>query len=411
MPDDGYFGIYGGRFVPETLIPALDELDALRKTVLPTRQFREHYDHLLTTWAGRPTPIYEATRLAARWVSGDCRVFFKREDLNHTGAHKILNALGQGLLAKLAGKGRIVAETGAGQHGVAVASVCAMLDLKCVVYMGAEDMRRQAPNVARMDLLGAKVVPVTIGTQTLKDATSEAIRDWVTNVRSTHYLIGSVVGPHPFPTLVRSFAARIGQEARAQCLELTGALPAAIVACVGGGSNSIGIFHEFLGDKDVALYGVEAGGTGPGAGAHAATLRYGSPGVLHGAYSYLLQSSDGQISSTHSISAGLDYPGVGPELSALRDSGRVQFVAIRDRQARDAFNECARYEGIIPALESAHALAFAKQLARDLPKGSSVLINLSGRGDKDLAAALAPLTEATPAGKKQIRRAKARVPA
>jgi tryptophan synthase beta chain len=383
---DGYFGPYGGRFVPETVIPALDELEVLRKRLLPSRPYQQRYTELLSSWAGRPTPIHDACRLAEAWGSG-ARILLKREDLNHTGAHKILNALGQGLLAQMAGKRRIVAETGAGQHGVAVASVCAMLNLKCVVYMGAIDMDRQAPNVARMRLLGAEVVPVTAGTQTLKDATSEAIRDWVTQVRTTHYLIGSVVGPHPYPILVRTFASRIGREARLQVRKLTKRLPHVVIACVGGGSNAIGMMHAFLNDKGVRLYGVEAGGRGTKPNMHAATLRFGSPGVLHGAYSYLLQNGEGQVDHTHSISAGLDYPGVGPELAELRDRGRVQFVTISDHEALAAFAECARLEGIIPALESAHALAFAKELCPSLTKNSVVLINLSGRGDKDLAAA------------------------
>jgi tryptophan synthase beta chain len=384
MGHNGYFGLYGGRFVPETVIPALDELDVLRKRLLPTSQFRQRYADLLSSWAGRPTPIHDAHGLMDAW-GGKARILLKREDLNHTGAHKILNALGQGLLAQMAGKQRIVAETGAGQHGVAVASVCAMLKLQCVVYMGAIDMKRQAPNVERMRLLGAGVVPVTGGTQTLKDATSEAIRDWVTQVRTTHYLIGSVVGPHPYPLLVRTFASRIGKEAKRQTRKLTGRLPHIVIACVGGGSNAIGMMHSFLKDK-VRLYGVEAGGRGSKAGMHAATLHHGSPGVLHGAYSYLLQNEDGQIEQTHSISAGLDYPGVGPELAELRDRGRVQFVSASDDEALEAFAECARLEGIIPALESAHALAFARVLCSSVRRGSTMLINLSGRGDKDLAA-------------------------
>jgi len=383
MEREGYFGPYGGRFVPETVIPALDELDRMRRKVLRSRAFRARYAHLLSSWAGRPTPIHDAKNLAHAW--GRCRILLKREDLNHTGAHKILNALGQGLLAELAGKKRIVAETGAGQHGVAAASVCALLNIECVVYMGAVDMERQAPNVARMRLLGAEVRAVQGGTKTLKDATSEAIRDWVTNVRTTHYLIGSVVGPHPYPLLVRNFASRIGIESRRQIIRLTGRLPDAVIACVGGGSNAIGIMHAFLKDKTVHLHGVEAGGRGSKSGMHAASLTGGRPGVLHGAYSYLLQDSHGQIAQTHSISAGLDYPGVGPELSMLRDSRRVQFSTIRDDRALAAFEDCARLEGILPALESAHALAHAKQLATKMPANSMILVNLSGRGDKDLA--------------------------
>ena len=383
MGRDGWFGRFGGRFVPETVIPALDELDRLRRKLLRTPEFRRRYADLLTTWAGRPTPLYEARRLAVAW---DCeaRVLLKREDLNHTGAHKVLNALGQGLLAQMAGKQRIIAETGAGQHGVATASVCALLDLDCVIYMGETDMQRQAPNVARMQLLGAEVRPVTSGTRTLKDATNEALRDWVTNVRHTHYLIGSAVGPHPYPTLVRMFTARIGVEARAQTIKLLGKLPDAVVACVGGGSNAIGAFHAFIGDASVALHGVEAGGRGDATGDHAASLCKGRPGVLHGAFSFLLQDADGQVIDTHSVSAGLDYPGVGPELAHMMDIGRLGVHSIRDDEALAAFDELAECEGIVPALESVHALAHARRLAADAPAGASILVILSGRGDKDL---------------------------
>jgi tryptophan synthase beta chain len=387
---EGYFGRFGGQFVPETLIPALEELDDLRRRVLRSPEFRAGYDQLLRSWGGRPTPVFEARRLAAAW-GGRARVLLKREDLNHTGAHKILNALGQGLLAKLAGKPRIIAETGAGQHGVATASVCALLNLSCTVYMGELDMQRQAPNVARMRLLGAELRAVHSGSRTLKDATNEALRDWVTNVRTTHYLIGSVVGPHPYPALVRTFTARIGHEARRQVRQLTGRLPDVIVACVGGGSNAIGIFHTFLRDRHVKLYGAEAGGRGRQTGQHAATLTAGAPGVLHGAFSFLLQNRDGQVVDTHSISAGLDYPGVGPELAALRASGRLQTTAISDVDALAAFEECTKLEGILPALESAHALALARKLCRSASHKGIMVINLSGRGDKDLATALGAL--------------------
>jgi len=384
MASPGYFGDFGGRFVPETVIAALDELDALRRRILRSKPFRRRYDHLLKTWAGRPTPLHEARRLSEAW-GGRARVFLKREDLNHTGAHKILNALGQGLLAQAAAKKRIVAETGAGQHGVATASVCALLDLSCTVYMGAVDMQRQAANVARMRLLGADVYAVESGTRTLKDATSEAIRDWITNIRTTHYLIGSVVGPHPYPILVRGFVSQIGAEGIRQMRRRVGRLPDVIIACVGGGSNALGIFHRFLRHPHVELLGVEAGGRSSRLGDHAASLTRGSPGVLHGSYSYLLQDDHGNIASTHSISAGLDYPGVGPELAALRDRGRVQVVTVTDNEAAEALGECTRLEGILPALESSHALAMARRWVR-VRRGRPgiVLVNLSGRGDKDL---------------------------
>ena len=355
MRRDGRFGRFGGQFVPETVISALEELDRLRRRVLASSVFCRRYGALLTTWAGRPTPLYDARRLAETW-GGGCRVLLKREDLNHTGAHKILNALGQGLLAQTAKKRRIVCETGAGQHGVATASVCAMLDLSCTVYMGAVDMERQASNVARMRMLGATVEAVHSGTRTLKDATNEAIRDWVTNVRTTHYLIGSVVGPHPYPLLVRTFASRIGREARRQVYRLAGRLPDAVIACVGGGSNAIGMMHTFVNQPVVDLIAVEAGGRSSRLGDHAASLNAGRPGVLHGAYSFVLQNVDGQIAGTHSVSAGLDYPGVGPELADLRERGRLRIASIRDQEALDAFHECNQCEGILPALESAHAL-------------------------------------------------------
>jgi tryptophan synthase beta chain len=385
---NSYFGCFGGQFVPETLIPALDELDALRRRVLPSADFRARYDHLLRTWAGRPTPVFEARRLSAAW-GGRMRVLLKREDLNHTGAHKVLNALGQALLAEMSGKRRIIAETGAGQHGVAAASACALLGLSCTVYMGDLDMERQAPNVSRMRLLGAEVAAVHSGSRTLKDAINEALRDWVTNVRTTHYMIGSVVGPHPYPLLVRSFTARIGREARRQVQRLIGRLPDAVVACVGGGSNAMGIFHAFVRDREVALYGAEAGGCGRRLGQHAASLTAGTPGVLHGARSYVLQDKCGQIAGTHSISAGLDYPGVGPELAALRAADRLQTAAVPDEEALAAFAECTQLEGILPALESAHALALARTLCRAAKRDGVVLVNLSGRGDKDLATVLA----------------------
>ncbi len=383
MGRDGCFGRFGGQFVPETVIPALEELERLRRRVLPSLAFRRRYDELLATWAGRPTPIHDARRLADAW-GGRCRVLLKREDLNHTGAHKVLNALGQGLLAEAAKKRRIVCETGAGQHGVATASVCALLDLSCTVYMGSLDIRRQSPNVARMKMLGADVVPVESGSRTLKDATNEAIRDWVTNVRTTHYLIGSVVGPHPYPRLVRTFASRIGQEAKRQVRRLTGRLPDAVIACVGGGSNAIGMMHAFVFDNGVELIAVEAGGRSRRLGDHASSLGAGRPGVLHGAFSYVLQDGQGQIAATHSISAGLDYPGVGPELADLRERGRMQVNSVRDCEALGAFHECNECEGILPALESSHALAFARREAQTRSRRSILLINLSGRGDKDL---------------------------
>lgn len=403
MGRDGRFGRFGGQFVPETVMPALEELERLRRRVLVTSTFRRRYEELLTTWAGRPTPLYEARRLAEAW-GGRCRILLKREDLNHTGAHKVLNALGQGLLAQTANKQRIVCETGAGQHGVATASVCALLDLSCTVYMGAVDMKRQQPNVERMRMLGARVEAVQSGTRTLKDATNEAIRDWVTNVRTTHYLIGSVVGPHPYPLLVRTFVSRIGREAGRQVRRLTGRLPDAVVACVGGGSNAMGIMHRFVPDRTVDLIAVEAGGRSSRLGEHAASLSAGRPGVLHGAYSFVLQDNDGQIAGSHSISAGLDYPGVGPELAALHESKRLRVVTVRDEQALDAFHECNQCEGILPALESAHALAFAKNEARKRPRGAILIVNLSGRGDKDLGTvATAEWSRQIPRGKVSVR--------
>jgi tryptophan synthase beta subunit len=383
LPDDlGRFGDYGGKFIPETLMAAVAELEAAYLRAKEDAGFQRELGHLLTTYAGRPTALYHAENLSRR--CGGAKIYLKREDLAHTGAHKINNALGQALLAKHMGKGRVIAETGAGQHGVATATVCAMLGLQCVVYMGSEDIKRQSLNVFRMRLLDAEVIPVESGTRTLKDAINEAIRDWVTNVETTHYLIGSVVGPHPYPMLVRDFQAVIGVEARRQILEAEGRLPDYVVACVGGGSNAIGAFHAFIGDEAVKLVGVEAGGEGLGTEKHAASLSVGRPGVLHGSMSYLLQDEHGQVHETHSISAGLDYPGVGPEHSYLKDAGRAQYVAVDDAQALEGFHLLSRTEGIIPALEPAHALFYAAQLARDLPPEQIILLCLSGRGDKDI---------------------------
>jgi tryptophan synthase beta chain len=377
----GRFGPYGGRYVPETLIAALDQLVELYDTARDDPAFWAEYEGLLSEFVGRPSPVSEAPRLGAEV---GCRVLLKREDLNHTGAHKINNTIGQALLALRMGKRRIIAETGAGQHGVATATVCARFGLECVVYMGAEDVSRQALNVYRMTLLGATVVPVHSGTRTLKDATNEALRDWVTNVPTTHYIIGSVVGPDPYPRMVRDFQSVIGREARAQVLERTGCLPRTVVACVGGGSNAIGIFSGFLDDADVELVGVEAAGEGLATGRHSATLGAGLPGVLHGCLSYLLQDEDGQVAPAHSVSAGLDYPGVGPEHSWLKDSGRVIYQSITDRQALDAFQALCRLEGIIPALETAHALAWVRLQRGRWRRDDTVLICLSGRGDKDV---------------------------
>jgi len=376
------FGPYGGRYVPETLISALDELGAAYEEAKADSAFREDLDLLLRDYVGRPSPLYRASRLEAS-VAG-APIFLKREDLNHTGAHKINNTIGQALLARRMGKRRIIAETGAGQHGVATATACALFDLECIVYMGEVDVERQALNVYRMELLGAEVRPVGSGTRTLKDATNEAIRDWVTNVETTHYIIGSVVGPSPFPRIVRDFQAVIGDEAREQMLARTGALPAAVVACVGGGSNAMGIFHAFRGDDGVDFIGVEAAGEGVDSGRHSATLAEGRPGVLHGAMSYLLQDSDGQVSPAHSISAGLDYPGVGPEHSHLKDTGRAQYVSVTDEKALAAFHQLSDLEGIIPALESAHAIAYVLRIAPEYRERGPLLVCLSGRGDKDV---------------------------
>lgn len=378
---EGHFGPYGGQFVPETLMPALQELEAAFREAWADPEFQAEWHHHLSQYAGRPTPLYFARSLTQQW--GGARVYLKREDLLHTGAHKINNCLGQILLARRMGKKRIIAETGAGQHGVATASVCAKFGMECVVYMGEEDMARQALNVFRMRLLGAEVRGVHSGTRTLKDATNEAIRDWVTHVRDTHYIIGSVVGPHPYPTMVRDFQSVIGQEARRQILEAEGKLPAAVVACVGGGSNAMGIFHAFRDDAEVKLIGVEAAGEGLDA-RHAASLNRGRPGVLHGAMTYLLQDEDGQVMPAHSISAGLDYPGVGPEHSFLKDSGRATYEAVTDAEALEAFQELSRAEGIIPALESAHAIAYARRLASASPPDAAIIVCLSGRGDKDV---------------------------
>ncbi|MGQ9532089.1 MAG: tryptophan synthase subunit beta [Desulfotomaculales bacterium] len=382
LPDArGYFGPYGGRFVPETLMPALEELTAAYRAAREDETFREELNYYLRHYVGRPSPLYFAARLSE--TLGGARIYLKREDLNHTGAHKINNTIGQILLARRMGKTRVIAETGAGQHGVATATAAALFGLECAVYMGEEDIRRQALNVFRMRLLGATVVPVATGQKTLKDAMNEAIRDWVTNVRTTYYLIGSVAGPHPYPAMVRDFQSVIGREARQQILEQAGRLPDCIIACVGGGSNAMGIFYPFL-NEDVALVGVEAGGTGTAPGEHAATLNYGLPGVLHGSYSYLLQDEDGQVLPVHSVAAGLDYPGVGPEHSLLRDTGRVRYTTASDREALAAFELLCRTEGIMPALESAHALAEAVRLAPTMGRDRIILVNLSGRGDKDV---------------------------
>ncbi|MDW3095156.1 MAG: tryptophan synthase subunit beta [Gammaproteobacteria bacterium] len=383
MPDkDGHFGIYGGRFVAETLMTPLEELETAYLASKDDPAFQKEFDDDLAYYVGRPSPLYHAERLTKLW--GGAQVYLKREDLNHTGAHKINNTIGQALLAKRMGKTRIIAETGAGQHGVASATIAARLGLECVVYMGADDIQRQAPNVFRMRLLGATVVPVTSGSRTLKDALNEALRDWVTNVDNTFYIIGTVAGPHPYPLLVRDFQTVIGREAREQSLTQTSKLPDALVACVGGGSNAIGLFHPFLSDKEVKKYGVEAGGDGIETGRHSAPLNAGSPGVLHGNRTYLMEDNNGQIIETHSISAGLDYPGVGPEHSWLKDEGSVEYVSVTDEEALAAFHELTRVEGIIPALESSHAVAYAQKLAKMMDKDQSIIVNLSGRGDKDI---------------------------
>ena len=381
----GHFGQYGGRFVPEALIGALNELEAAHIDAQSDPIFQAELAELHKTYTGRPSIITEAKRFGEH--AGGARILLKREDLNHTGSHKINNVLGQALLTRKMGKKRIIAETGAGQHGVASATAAALMGLECVVYMGEEDTRRQALNVARMKLLGAEVVPVTSGSKTLKDAINEAMRDWVTNVETTHYLLGTVAGPHPFPTMVRDFHKIIGEEARAQVLELTGKLPDAVLACVGGGSNAIGIFHEFIPDAGVRLIGLEAGGDGVETGRHAATITGGSPGVLHGTRSYVLQDANGQTIESHSISAGLDYPGVGPEHAYLHDIGRAEYRAINDDAAMNAFALMCKTEGIIPAIETAHALAGALIIGQELGPDATLLINLSGRGDKDVQTA------------------------
>lgn len=383
MPDNrGHFGQFGGRFVSETLFYALDELQEMYARLKDDPEFQAEIDKDLAHYVGRPSPLY----FAERWTDtvGGARLFLKREDLNHTGAHKVNNTIGQALLAKHSGKRRVIAETGAGQHGVATATVAARLGLDCVVYMGSEDVKRQSLNVYRMKLLGAKVVPVESGSKTLKDAMNEAMRDWVTNVDDTFYIIGTAAGPHPYPQLVRDFQCIIGREAKEQCLAQTGRLPDALVACVGGGSNAIGLFHPFLADESVAMYGVEAGGDGVETGRHAAPLNDGIPGVLHGNRTYLMEDENGQIIETHSVSAGLDYPGVGPEHSWLKDIGRVNYVAINDDEAMAGFRTLTKVEGIMPALESSHAVAYAEKLALEMSKDDIIIVNLSGRGDKDI---------------------------
>lgn len=383
FPDTkGRFGIHGGRYVSETLMAALEELTSIYATAKADPQFWAEFEQDLTYYVGRPTPLYHAKRLSNEL--GGAQIYLKREDLNHTGAHKVNNTIGQALLAKMSGKKRIIAETGAGQHGVATATIAARLGLECVVYMGADDVKRQAMNVYRMKLLGATVVPVTSGSRTLKDAMNEAMRDWVTNVDNTYYIIGTVAGPHPYPLLVRDFQSIIGREAREQHMQITGKLPDALVACVGGGSNAIGLFYPFLNDETVNIYGVEAAGDGIDTPRHSAPLNAGRVGVLHGNRTYLMTDDDGQILETHSISAGLDYPGVGPEHSFLKDMGRVNYAAIKDDEALEGFRRLTRIEGIIPALESSHAVAYALKLAPTMRADETIIVNLSGRGDKDL---------------------------
>ncbi|MBE22692.1 MAG: tryptophan synthase subunit beta [Gemmatimonadetes bacterium] len=380
---DHRFGVFGGRYVPETLMPALEKLETAYEEIRGDEEFKKRLELFYRDYVGRPSPLYRARRLEKFLGAGP--IYLKREDLNHTGAHKINNTLGQALLAQRMGKKRIIAETGAGQHGVATATACALFNMQCVVYMGELDIERQALNVYRMKLLGAEVRPVNSGTRTLKDATNEAIRDWVTNVDSSHYIIGSVVGPDPFPRMVRDFQSIIGIEARYQIIEKHGSLPVAVLACVGGGSNAMGIFQAFRDDPEVELIGIEAGGEGIDSGKHSATLEAGRPGVLHGAMSYLLQDADGQVSPAHSVSAGLDYPGVGPEHAYLKDSGKAQYVSVTNDEALRAFHDLAQQEGIIPALESAHAIAHLSKIARDYKNSGAVLVCLSGRGDKDVA--------------------------
>ncbi len=384
-PDErGYFGIYGGRFVAETLMPLILDLEQAYKDAKDDPEFEAELTSLNTHYTGRPSPLYFAERITE--YLGGAKIYFKRDELNHTGSHKINNCLGQMQLARRMGKTRIIAETGAGQHGVAVATVCARFGLPCVVYMGATDIERQKPNVFRMRLLGAEIVPVTSGTGTLKDAMNDALRDWVANVEDTFYIIGTAAGPHPYPEMVRDFQSIIGNETREQLMAAEGRLPDALVACIGGGSNAIGLFHPFLDDKEVEIFGVEAGGHGIDTGEHAASLNGGEPGVLHGNRTYLLQDDDGQITDAHSISAGLDYPGIGPEHSWLRDSGRVNYVSITDKEALDAFQLCTQQEGIIPELEPSHALAHVAKIAPEMPKDKIIVMNLCGRGDKDVFA-------------------------
>jgi tryptophan synthase beta chain len=384
-PDEfGHFGIFGGRYVAETLMPLILEVEKAYEAAKADPSFQAELDHFLAHYVGRPSPLYFAERLTEQF--GGAKIYFKRDELNHTGAHKINNCMGQILLARRMGKKRIIAETGAGQHGVATATVCARFGLECVVYMGATDIERQAPNVFRMKLLGAKVVPVTSGTATLKDAMNDALRDWVSNVEDTYYLIGTVAGPHPYPAMVRDFQSVIGQETRQQMQAAEGRLPDSLVACIGGGSNAMGLFYPFLDDPDVRIIGVEAGGHGIESGEHAASLNGGQPGVLHGNRTYLLQDDDGQILDAHSISAGLDYPGIGPEHAWLNDSGRVEYVSVTDAEALESFQLCSRLEGIIPALEPSHALAHVEKIAPDLPADHLMVMNMCGRGDKDVFA-------------------------
>jgi tryptophan synthase beta chain len=388
-PDEtGHFGMFGGRFVAETLMPLILEVEQAYKAAKADPSFQAEIDYFAKHYVGRPSPLYYAERLSEHLASGDkgAKVFFKRDELNHTGAHKINNCMGQILLARRMGKTRIIAETGAGQHGVATATVCARFNLPCVIYMGVEDIKRQKPNVFRMKLLGAEVVPVTSGSRTLKDAMNEALRDWVANVENTFYIIGTAAGPHPYPAMVRDFQCVIGNEVREQMMEMEGRLPDSLVACIGGGSNAIGLFHPFLDDKGVKIYGVEAAGHGLDTDKHAASLTGGRPGVLHGNRTYLLQNDDGQIIEAHSISAGLDYPGIGPEHAWLKEAGRVEYVSATDAEALEAFQLCSRLEGILPALEPAHALAFVRRLAPSLPKDHLLVMNLCGRGDKDVFA-------------------------
>ncbi|MEZ5667598.1 MAG: tryptophan synthase subunit beta [Alphaproteobacteria bacterium] len=386
-PDErGHFGIFGGRYVAETLMPLILQVEQAYNAAKADPSFQDEFDYYAKHYIGRPSPLYHARRLSA-YLSRNGKgpkLYFKRDELNHTGSHKINHCLGQALLARRMQKPRIIAETGAGQHGVAVATVCALFDLPCVVYMGAVDVARQAPNVFRMKLLGAEVRPVTSGSSTLKDAMNEALRDWVANVDDTYYIIGTVAGPHPYPAMVRDFQSVIGTEAKEQMLEAEGRLPDSLVACIGGGSNAMGLFHPFLDDRDVKIYGVEAAGLGIETGQHAASLTGGEPGVLHGNRTYLLQDDDGQIKEAHSISAGLDYPGIGPEHSWLKESGRVTYVSATDQEALDAFQLCSRQEGIIPALEPAHALAYVRKLAAEVDDGHIILMNMCGRGDKDV---------------------------